>query len=402
MAKDGMDRKSAKLIVNALRRGVPPRGRALGLTVGRDREIDYFGRKLDEIAETGLSDVKFISAEIGGGKSHFLDILESLAKERNFVVSKVDLDSRSTRFDHFEEVYRKLVGGIATRTHQTDGLTSILETWASQYQGATDTWIFAELRQIPELPAQLRSALLEYGKAVAKDDGVVETLTDLISWVSGEKVTAAQRKRLNVTAPVGRTNASEMLRGLMGLFRVQGYSGFVVLLDEAEAITSLTRVQDRNAANENIRSIIDGADENEGFYFVFATTPSFLDPAAIKGAATYQALWRRISDPLAGRGRSLDRVIIELPALTEVEYANLAVRIKAIAEIGAGKPSAITNEQLDMLARYAQNQPSGRVSTLVRAAAQLISDSYENPDFDFENEYIFVVEEAAELVNAEE
>lgn len=34
-----------------------------------------------------------------------------------------------------------------------------------------------------------------------------------------------------------------------------------VLLDEAEAITSLARVQDRNAANENIRAIIDGADE---------------------------------------------------------------------------------------------------------------------------------------------
>lgn len=402
MPRDGLDRKAAKLIVNALRRGVPPRGHAIDLTVGRDREISYFGRKLDEVAETGLSDVKFISAEIGGGKSHFLDILESLAKERNFVVSKVDLDSRSTRFDHFEEVYRKLVGGIATRDHPNDGLTSLLETWASQYQGATDTWIFAELRQVPELPAQLRSALLEYGKAVARDEGVIETLTDLVGWLSGEKVTAAQRRRLNVTAQVGRTNAAEMLRGLMGLFRVQGYSGFVVLLDEAEAITSLARVQDRNAANENIRAIIDGADENEGFYFVFATTPSFLDPAAIKGAATYQALWRRISDPLAGRGRSLDRVIIQLPALTETEYANLAVRIKELAEIGSGQPSPISREQLGMLAAYAQNQPSGRVSTLVRAAAQLISDSYENPDFDFESEYIFVVEEAAERVNAEE
>ena len=401
MVGNRLDRKAAKLIVNALRRGVPPRGQALELTVGRDREIDYFSRKLDEVAETGLSDVKFISAEIGGGKSHFLDILETLAKERNFVVSKVDLESRSTRFDHFEEVYRKLVGGIATKMHPNDGLTSILETWARQYQGATDTWIFAELRQIPELPAQLRSALLEYGKAVAKDEGVIETLTDLISWISGEKVTAAQRKRLNVTAPVGRTNAAEMLRGLMGLFRVQGHSGFVVLLDEAESITSLMRVQDRNAANENIRSIIDGADENEGFYFVFATTPSFLDPAAIKGAATYQALWRRISDPLAGRGRSLDRVIIELPALTEAEYAMLAVRIKEIAEIGVGKPSQITAEQLGMLATYAQNQPSGRVSTLVRAAAQLLSDSYENPEFDFESEYIFVVEEAAERANDE-
>jgi hypothetical protein len=397
-----VDRRSARLIINALKRGVPPRGHALALTVGRDREIGYFERKLDEIADTGLSDVKFLSAEIGGGKSHFLDILASLAKERNFVVSKVDLDSRSTRFDHFEEVYRKLIGGITTRDHANDGLTSILEAWGRRYEGTTENWIFAELRQIEELPPQLRSALLEYGKAVSRNEGVVDTLTDLTSWVSGEKVTAAQRRRLNVTSPVGRTNASEMLRGLMGLFRNQGYAGFVVLLDEAEAITSLARVQDRNAANENIRSIIDGADENDGYYFVFATTPSFLDPAAVKGAATYQALWRRISDPLAGRGQSLDRVIIELRALTEDEYRLLAQRIKRIHEIASGKPSPISDQQLALLAEYAENQPSGRVSTLVRAAAVLLQDAQDRPDFDFEAEYMFVAEEAAEPVEMAE
>jgi hypothetical protein len=193
-----------------------------------------------------------------------------------------------------------------------------------------------------------------------------------------------------------------MLRGLMGLFRNQGYAGFVVLLDEAEAITSLARVQDRNAANENIRSIIDGADENDGYYFVFATTPSFLDPAAVKGAATYQALWRRISDPLAGRGQSLDRVIIELRALTEDEYRLLAQRIKRIHEIASGKPSPISDQQLALLAEYAENQPSGRVSTLVRAAAVLLQDAQDRPDFDFEAEYMFVAEEAAEPVEMAE
>jgi hypothetical protein len=402
MPKDGLDRRTATLIINSLRRGVPPRGHAHQLTVGRDREIAYFERKFDEIADVGLSDVKFISAEIGGGKSHFLDVLQSLAKDRNFVVSKVDLDSQSTRFDHFEEVYRKLVGNMATRAYAQNGLTAILEAWGSKYVGATDTWIFAELRQIPEMPPQLRSALLEYGKAVSANEEVIETLTDLIAWISGEKVTAAQRKRLNVTTPVGRTNATEMLRGLMGLFRAEGYAGFAVLLDEAEAITSLTRVQDRNAANENIRAVIDGADKNDGFYFVFATTPSFLDPAAIKGAATYQALWRRISDPLSGRGRSLDRVIVELPALSGDEYADLAVRIKEIAEVGKGKPSSVTDAQMRMLADYAQRQPSGRVSTLVRAAAQLLAQSYEDPDFDFDTEYIFALEEATDDQEASE
>src|SRR5688500_13807548 len=110
-----LSRAEALKIVSSLRKGVPPaREHLRELTVGPDRELEYFTSKLDEMAEVGTSDVKFVSAQIGAGKTHFLDLLGALALEKGFVIAKVDLDSKATRFDHFEEVFSKLISRIST------------------------------------------------------------------------------------------------------------------------------------------------------------------------------------------------------------------------------------------------------------------------------------------------
>ena len=391
-----LTRRDAVAIVNNLKNGTPPpREHVLLLNVGREREIDYFAKKLDELAEVGTSDVKFVSAQIGAGKTHFLTILSSLALERRFVVSKVDLDTRTTRFDHFEEVYSKLIDGIVTPEEQNDGLSHILEEWARSKAAASETDVHSELRRIDGLPVELRTALLAYWRTVAQSSPeALTTLDDLRTWLKGEKLSAAQKKHLGITTVIGRTNAGVILRGLMGLFRAVGYSGLVVLLDEAEAITSLTRVQDRDTANENIRSIIDNADKTPGFYFVFATTPSFLDPGSAKGAATYQALYRRIRDPLAGKGRSLQATIIELPALTVDQYRSLARHIRSVVETSAkGAQSPLTDDQIDRLAEYAHDRASEQLSTLVRATVKVVLESLADPEFDFESTYLFQIEE---------
>ncbi len=382
-------------IVSALRRGVPPaREHVPELTVGREREIGYFSSKLNELAEVGTSDVKFVSAQIGAGKTHFLDILASLALERGFVVSQVDLDSKTTRFDHFEEVYAKLVDRIITPEESVDGLSFVLERWAHERADLDEETVYRQLRRVAGMPIELRTALLVYWRAVAtRSPDALATLTDLRTWLGGAKPSYSQKKRLSITSEIGRTKAGDMLRGLMGLFKELGYSGLVVLLDEAEAITSLTRMSDRDTANENIRSIIDNADLSPGFYFVFATTPSFLDPGSPKGAATYQALYRRIRDPLGGQGTSLERTIIELPPLSRPQYRDLAHRIRSLVEASrGGTQSPITDEQIDRLADYAHDRASEQLSTLVRSVVHAVGESFEAPDFDFDSSYLFLVE----------
>jgi len=194
-----------------------------------------------------------------------------------------------------------------------------------------------------------------------------------------------------------------MLNGILEFIKARGFAGFLVLLDEAEAITSLQRLTSRDAANENIRAIIDNAGKSPGFYFVFATTPSFLDPNLPKSAATYQALWRRIRDPLGGAGSSLERTIIELPDLTQVQFVALALRVKGLVEIAYGVSArSILDKDMEQLATHVRRRSGDQLSTLVRSVVLVMLQAQEDRDFDFQSTYPFVVEEQIGAVQREQ
>ena len=399
---EGIDAGAASRIVGALRTGDPPPEHLEQLTVGREREVEYFRSKFADIARVGLSEVKFISAGYGAGKTHFLDVLQHIGTKSGLAVSKVDLDSHGTRFDHFEEVYAKLVQNISTQEFPENALDRILENWGREMKGKPDSAIYDSLRSIAGLPVTLRTALFEYARTVARGEGDLYGLhADLMAWISGGRLSAKQRGRLRNPAQIGPSNASDTLRGILQFIRARGHAGFLVLLDEAEAITSLTRMASRDAANENIRSMIDGAAKTPGFYFVFATTPSFLDPSQPRSAATYQALWRRISDPLAGAGSSLERTIIELPDLTVDQYADLALRIKQLVETAHGPVDGVTEGDLHDLAVYVQQRSPDQVSTLVRSAVTILYQAKEDDAFDFASTYPFVVQQQIEQYRQE-
>jgi hypothetical protein len=402
MGIDSIDAAAASRIVGALQTGDPPPEHLEQLTVGREREIAYFKQKLAEVGSVGLSEVKFISAGYGAGKTHFLDVLMHIGTEGGFAVSKVDLDSRGTRFDHFEEVYAKLVQSISTRKYPENGLDRMLEEWGRGLNGMPEATIYEDLRGIPGLPVTLRTVLFEYGRAVARQDPDLYGLhADLMAWIAGNKLSVKQRNRLRNPPNIAASNATEILQGILRFIRARGHAGFLVLLDEAEAITSLTRMTSRDAANENIRSIIDGASQTPGFYFVFATTPTFLDPSQPKSAATYPALWRRISDPLGGAGSSLDKTIIELPDLTVDQYADLAIRIKSLVETARGDVGAVSEQDLRDLAGYVHQRSPDQVSTLVRSTVTILNQAASQDDFDFSSTYPFIVQEQIEQYRQE-
>lgn len=402
MAIEGIDVAAASRIVGALRTGDPPPEHLEQLTVGREREIDYFRTKFSEVAEVGISEVKFISAGYGAGKTHFLDVLQHIGIQAGLAVSKVDLDSHGTRFDHFEEVYTKLVQNISTREYPESALDRMLEAWGRDMVGKSEHTIYQSLRGLPGLPVTLRSTLYEYGRTVAKGDSDLYGLhADLMAWISGGKLNVKQKNSLRNPAPIGPSNAADMLRGILEFIRSRGCAGFLVLLDEAEAITSLTRMASRDAANENIRSIIDGASKTPGFYFVFATTPSFLDETQGRSAATYPALWRRIGDPLAGAGSSLEKTIIELPDLSVDQHADLAIRIKQLVETAKGPIARVSDQDLHDLASFVQQRSPNQVSTLVRSAVTILYQAAEDESFDFGSTYPFVVQEQIEQYRRE-
>lgn len=382
--------KRARNIINRLRKGVPPLEDVFLFSIGREDLLDYFKGVLDDIAAFDQQGIKFIQADYGHGKTHFLDMLAQLALDKNFVVSIVTLDREKAPFNKLERVIPLIMHEIMTPTARHNGLGRILQEWAEKVRGADSNTV---LRQIDEdedlqlLFPDFRLKLLEYARAHNRPGGPsFEECLRIEKWFRGEETKSKTFKSVPV-----------YLAAFVQFIRHLGYSGFVVMLDEAESITLLSRIANRDQANENLRQIIDNQDL-EGFYFVFASTPSFLGGEDDRGAKTYPALWRRISDPLGQIGqRSLDKIIVELPALNTEEFSRLARRIKTIYEIAHERDmSQVSDEHLHRLAEYVERRTDRSVRTLVRSTVMLLDASRRAEDLDILSNYELVVERVIE------
>lgn len=381
--REVVDQGKAIRIITALRKGTPPKEDVALVSVGRENLIEYFRGKLGQIKKYGLSDVKFISADFGHGKTHFLDLVRQLAFELNFVVSHVGLHSTEAPFDRLALVIQRLAQGLVTSEFREDGLSRILDKWATGLTGKNETEIYAIVGNVP-FP-QMRQKLVQYCLAHNNASGIQFGLKyEILRWFRGEETKARTF-----------TNIKEFLHGFVEFLRLAGYSGLVVMLDEVEAIASLTRVARRDLANENIRQIIDNDTDSQGFYFVFASTPTFFDDTR-SGAPTYDALWRRIRNPLGGvMSRSLENVIIELPALDEGQFSILGQRIRDIYEIATKQRSQVTDEHIRALASHVQRRTDRRVGTLVRSVVAALEDAGK-PGFDLNADYPLLVERIIE------
>lgn len=384
-----VNKAAAKRILTELRLGQPPHEYVGVINVGYDRLLDYFRIKLDEIRDFGLSDVKFINGNYGRGKSHFLDLVRLLAFERNFVVSRVGLNQRDVPFDKLEVVIQQIIANIATYETRVNGFENLLREWAKRQARKSEQDIYRSLDAV-SMP-DLRMNLVEYARAHNADP---VRITGLLKWFRGEE-----------TKSKTFTSVQQYLHALTQFFRDTGYSGFVIMLDEAEAISSLTRGKRGEIANENIRQIIDNTSGTEGFYFVFASTPTFFepppggmvrpgDPVSIY---SYPALRRRVehligvTDPLSPHS-----VIVELPELGEEDLLCLAGKIRDLAILADGEPaSPLTDADLAVLVRYVKGS---EVATLVRSAVA-ICDRARQAGFSFRNEFEMIVGREQEQVH---
>jgi len=387
--KPEFSKEIANRVIGSLRKGTPPEEGISLFSVGREDLLQYFDNKLSEISEFGLSDIKFVSADWGHGKSHFLDLLKELALNKKFVVSKVELHSKEVPFDQLQLVIQRIMANIEVPGEEDQGVEALLNTWCEKHDGYTEKDLFESLKRAKVYP-ELRLKLVDYYKHYFADEGrEYGQCLQALKWFEGRETKAK-------TFP----NVKEYLHNVVNLINSMDYNGFIVMLDEAEAITSLSRIGRRDLANENIRQIIDNDQDTRRFYLVFASTPTFLSGEDEKGAQSYPALWRRISDPLREVHQdSLNKVIVELPELTEDEFLRLASNIKKCYENAEGREiSKISEEDMKLLVDYIRTRTDQKVGTMVRASVAIL-DEAQSETFDFSQKFEIIVEKTIEQEN---
>ncbi|HET8796336.1 MAG TPA: BREX system ATP-binding domain-containing protein, partial [Thermoanaerobaculia bacterium] len=82
--------KHREAIIQSLRAGVVPRVGQQHIQVGRHDEVRALVTDIDRVADAG-SAIRFIIGEYGSGKTFFLNLVRSIALERNLVAINADL-----------------------------------------------------------------------------------------------------------------------------------------------------------------------------------------------------------------------------------------------------------------------------------------------------------------------
>jgi P-loop Domain of unknown function (DUF2791) len=135
----------------------------------------------------------------------------------------------------------------------------------------------------------------------------------VIGWLRGDRVPAAELRKLSLQAKVSRHNARSLLLSLTRWLRLAGHAGVVLRLDLSRLAVarrppaglrdgyyySKAAVLD---AYELLRQLIDGTDEFEGL-FVAVLIPPELAQDETRGLPAYTALRLRVVDEVRDRSR---------------------------------------------------------------------------------------------------
>jgi hypothetical protein len=237
---------SERVAIEALRAGVPNRA-AIRLLGSSERQLcDRFLDHLDQ-CRSGPGSGHIVEGEIvaggfGAGKSHLLGYLAEQALQKNFIVSSVAISKETPLFDP-DRLFSSAIRNAIVPGMNDDVMTAVvskldanacdeLEKWATQQQ-----WpLFAALSFL--IPKQVITT--EDVATIARFFGGSRLNSSKVrQWLR-----AAGALKLFEAKPVKAAQlALQRLQFAPRLFRAAGFSGWCLLIDEAELIGRYSTLQ---------------------------------------------------------------------------------------------------------------------------------------------------------------
>lgn len=308
---NGLDEKTAQVIMDALRFGTAPVHGAALLAVGREELIKIIRQDLDR-ASTGKSSLIILNGHIGMGKTLTLRILQDYALRLGFATSFVTLTPRECPLYDMRSVYQHIVKGLRVNDcRDRPALEWILENWANRVRDDVRRTGIAPW-SIWKLSLPFKEVLATYFEAVFHNHFV--RAEKALSWIHGDIRVIQDARKMGAYIVITSGNALEMLGNITRMIRGLGLRGLVILLDEAETIPSICTVARSSQAIYNLDILASATGKTPYSYFVYATTPYFLEHIANTGI--------KIS--------FLRERLMTLENLSSSELVELAIKIKDI------------------------------------------------------------------------
>ena len=344
-----MDRFICQHIVHALRSGLVPARGLVRIAVGREDELRHLRADL-ELSQNGGAWVRCLSGNYSTGKTFFCSLVREAAWHRGFIVAAVDL-GRDAPLHRFDVIYHRIMDAMRTvHFREVPAFEFVLQEWLFNLEKEVQrsmglnplkpaqrgevSRIIAQ--RISEQLAKLRIYDRSFANAVrsyyeASQQGNEAMATASIGWLKGDaNIPDEVRKDLHIRGRVDNDNAFNFLQALAALVVHIGYSGLIVIFDEAESIRSISRPESRNAAYENIRFLMEKTAQGEFAHcgFMLAGTEDLYDDA-LRGVASYQALHDRLKADWA-RGRTTDfrQPLMALAGFDRVKLHEVALKVR--------------------------------------------------------------------------
>lgn len=165
-----------------------------------------------------------------------------------------------------------------------------------------------------EMSHEFRTAMLRLcQERLGRGDVSADERETVIGWLHGERLPAADLRRVGLSVKVNRYNARPLLLSLTRWLRIAGQPGLVLRIDlDRLAVTRRPPAGLRDGfyyakaatldAYELVRQLIDAIDEIEGLFVAVQVPPTLVHDEA-RGLPAYTALQMRVADEVRDRRR---------------------------------------------------------------------------------------------------
>ena len=400
-------RRISQTVLNSMKGGVVPRIGLPYITVGRKNEIEALLHDVEIISEGGAS-FRFVVGRYGAGKSFLLQTIRNYAMDRGFIVADADLSPerrlQGTRLQGLA-TYRELIGNLSTKTRPEGGaLTLVLDRWISTVQSeaaretgflpgdpaltsAVDQKIYAVTSTVSELVHGFEFARLLSTYYHAYENGDDETKAKVIRWFRGEYTLKREAKdELGINIIITDDDWYDYLKLFAVFFRLAGYSGMMIMIDELVNIYKIPNAVTRQYNYEKLLTMYNDALQGKARYlgFIMGATPQALEDKR-RGIYSYEALRSRLAEGRFSKPGTRDLLapVIRLEPLTPEE---MLVLCEKLAELHAGlygyERAVTTDDLVDFLKLEYERIGADQNITpreVIRDFIELLDLLYQNP-----------------------
>ena len=400
-------RRIAQTVLNSLKGGVVPRVGLPYITVGRKSEIEALLHDVDILEEGGAS-FRFIVGRYGSGKSFLIQTIRNYVMDRGFIVADADLSPerrlQGTRGQGLA-TYRELISNLSTKTKPEGGaLALVLDRWISGVQSqalqetglepgspaltqAVDQKIVAVTSAVSELVHGFEFAKLLSLYYHAYVEGEEEKKQQVARWFRGEYATKREAKEeLGVNILITDDNWYEYLKLFAVFFRLAGYAGMMIFIDELVNLYKIPNAITRQYNYEKLLTMYNDTLQGKARYLgiVMGATPQAVEDKR-RGVYSYEALRSRLAEGKFSRpgARDLLAPVIRLEPLTPEEMLVLCEKLCAMhAGLYGYQRSLSTQELADFIKlEYGRIGADQNITPreVIRDFIELLDLLYQNP-----------------------